>query len=76
MTPIPLTNSGKEEIEVGDRILYKPIFGSLFTADIIAIKRGVFGKKYYGKWVVNDVDFGIKYQTTGRLYSFNIVGKY
>lgn len=61
------------DIQVGDRVLVKKLFGNVFHAHILAIKKGLFGKKYYAEWRVNS-DFG-KYTTAGVFRPWNIISK-
>jgi hypothetical protein len=51
--------------KVGDRVYIRSRFnGSLFTGDILKIRRTLFGKSYLLQYRVHDLDFDYHYETT------------
>lgn len=66
------------DVKAGDKVLVKSrsILGTEFyTAHVVCIKNGIFGKKYYCYWTINNIDYGSKYTSTGIIRSWNILGK-
>lgn len=63
----------QEQYKIGDRILVRNFWGSVFHAYILIIKKGLFGNVYYCKWGVNDDLYG-HYEKSGKLRSWNIIG--
>jgi len=61
------------KIKKGDTVYAKTMLGSAFNAVIIKTGYGIFGKKYLAEWIVNDIDMGIKYKTSGILWWWNII---
>lgn len=63
-----------EDIKVGDRILVRKygLFGGVFHAEVMVVKNGCLGKKYYCRWKVKS-DFSGTYETAGVIRSWNII---
>ena len=62
------------EYKKGDKVYIKTFWHGIFVAEILDISNGLFFKKYLCSWVVNDLDYEIKYNKIGIMRCWNIVG--
>ena len=48
------------KIEIGDRVLIKNTWGSMYHGFVQDITWGIFGKRYLVRWNYNDRDYNIR----------------
>jgi hypothetical protein len=64
-----------EEIKVGDRVLMKNSWGSMYHAYVRDIIQGWFFKKYLVEWRYNDLDYGVSGNRVDFVYRWKIACK-